>query len=529
MKNALNQRGSIRTRLVTVIAAAVLVIIGSVGSAFAFTDHSDLTDTIAQSTKLSGEEHHAQAVKLLHSTQDHWLVQILGVKDAEIREKLDEFEARVQHQRIYQQALEQKDEKEWEKVIELLARIPDHSFYTHEAELIIEESKRSILELQLEAERTARIIAEKTAVKEEQARLVAEDRASEEAELRAIEELARLDAEERALDEAHLRAIEEVAKKAAEMRANQEALLRAGEEVARKKAEQEAERQRLAKEQEEKARVLVLARTDPMIRGIVSGELKYFIEPLPSYAGSRVATAVEDVAISFSSWGFYGASVKRVYTANNADLTISWIRDYGQHILGESIFKAHIKVGLGSNNCSGEWRPFDSNTVTKVLWHELGHSMGYGHSSDPDNVMYFQTANKYEVDSEISVVIAGGWWHTFPICGFGKYSYTFETDDPNNGFNIFVLPPGSDPKSVSGEGGNVYVGCGKSGVYRYSGSCTVANGAFIYIFNTSYSSAIRLSGSILSLNNPPWPDMTWDQEAYQHDDDLLTNYWKLFH
>ncbi len=117
MKNKLDQRGTIHTGLVIVIAAAVLVIIGSVGSAFAFTDYNDLTDTIAQSDKLSGEEYHAEAVKVLQPTQDHWLVQFLGVKSAVISDRLDELEVRVEHQRTYQQALGQKDEKNGRRLL----------------------------------------------------------------------------------------------------------------------------------------------------------------------------------------------------------------------------------------------------------------------------------------------------------------------------------------------------------------------------------------------------------------------------
>ena len=152
---------------------------------------------------------------------------LLGVKQAEIGETLDYLELRLAHQVTFQQARDQMDEREWERVIELLARIPDESFYTQRSKLIIEESKRNILELQLETDRTARHVAEETAITEKQARLLAEDRADKEAELRVLEELERQEAEAKSLEDAHLRAIEEVAKKAAESRADEEALLRA--------------------------------------------------------------------------------------------------------------------------------------------------------------------------------------------------------------------------------------------------------------------------------------------------------------
>ena len=163
----------------------------------------------------------------MQPTQENWLVRFLGVKHAEIGETLDDLELRLAHQVTFQQARDQMDEREWERVIELLARIPDESFYTQRSKLIIEESKRNILELQLETDRTARHVAEETAITEKQAQLLAEDRAYKKAELRVLEELERQEAEAKSLEDAHLRAIEEVAKKAAESRADKEALLRA--------------------------------------------------------------------------------------------------------------------------------------------------------------------------------------------------------------------------------------------------------------------------------------------------------------
>lgn len=522
LKNRCGQRGSVHISLVIVIIAAVVVIISSVGAAYAFSNFNALRDTIARSDELSSEERHSEAIVLLQPTQDSWLVNLLGVREAEITARLEKLETTVRYQGIYQQAVEKGHEGEWEAVIELLSRIPDDSFYHHKAELKTAEARRNILESRLEAAQTAREAAERTAALEEQARLAAEAKANEEARKRAAEETAR---------------------KVAEAKATEEALMRAKEEEARQAAEQEAERQRMANEQqqratefqrhraeqEEKAKVLELAQTHPLIKAIVAGELKFYIEPLPTYASVGVASAVEEVASSFASWTSYGATIRRVYSANNADLTISWIRDYGSHTIGESIYRAHVKVGLGSNNCVGEWRAFDSNTVKKVLWHELGHSMGYGHSSDPNNVMYFQTATRFEIENEISEIIAGGWYLTFPLCGTGTYSYSFETEDPNTGFDLFILPPSEDPQSISRGGGSVYVGCGEEGMHRFLGSCIVSHGASIYIANTSCSRAIRLSGKVESLEDQPWPDMTWDEEAYHYDGDELESYWELFH
>lgn len=435
----------------------------------------------------------------------------------------------------------------WDETITLLQEIPEDSFYHDRAQRSIEQSKRMLVEEELATERIARREAEQVAAQEEAARQRAEHLAATEEAARkeaervaAQEQDARKAAEQVAQREEQARkeaeqaaAREEEARKAAQQIALIEAARRAEEEAARRDAEQKAAQERFAKEQQaleaEKARILELAKTNPMIKAAVSGELKFYIDPLPYYAGTGVASAVDSAARDFASWKPYGATVRRVYDINQADLTVAWVRDYGSHTIGESIVRVHIKVGLGTNNCLGDWRAFDASTVKKILWHELGHSMGYRHSADPNNVMYYQTATRFVAEQEVSEVISGGWYYALPLCRAGTYSYSFEGDDPYAGFDLFILPPGIDPDSISRGEGRIYVGCGEENIVRYSGTCNVDSGAKVYISNNSWSSAIRLGGKIVNTNNPPWPDMTWDEEAFQYDEAQLETYWNMFH
>ena len=392
--------------------------------------------------------------------------------------------------------------------------------------------------------------AEQTASQAEQSRIVAEDLAAEAErekvnalQVAAKAEQAKADAEQLAAEAEQARTTaEEAAAEASLARVAAEQETAKAEEVAyqAERAKATAERTASREEQvriaaesaaaaEEKARVLELAKTQPLIQAIVTGELKFYIEPLPWYAGEGTSGAVDDVAKSFSSWSSYNAKVQQVYNRADADLTVAWVRDYGSHVLGEAIFASHVKVGLGTNNCAGEWMAFDAGTIKKILWHELGHSMGYGHSRNTDNIMYERSDAQFVADQEISEVIAGGWYFTTPVCGSGTYYYSFETEDPSHGFDIFVLPPGIDPKSISAGGGRAYTDCSKRNMQRYSDSCTVAAGAKIYIRNTSYYEAIRLSGKIVDRNTLSWPDMKWDKQAFRYDSAQLRKYYNLFH
>ena len=139
-----------------VIPIAVLLIVVGSGATFALSEYINLTDTIAQSEQLSSEERHSEAVKLLQPAQEGWLVQTLGIKDLSVSQKLANLDLRAQHQDVYEQALEKKEAKEWEEVIDLLDSIPEDSFYSNKSQLNIEESKRNILELRLAAEQVAK-------------------------------------------------------------------------------------------------------------------------------------------------------------------------------------------------------------------------------------------------------------------------------------------------------------------------------------------------------------------------------------
>ena len=418
-----------------------------------------------------------------------------------------------------------------------------------------DEVKRQILTLNLvrnalESETTARLTAESATqterlAKEEVQREVivqteradlergkkflAQIEATSQRERANLEEAAKVQAKADALAQTERADSEEDAKIQAQIDALAQQQRADLEESAKIQAQIDALAQQQRADLEEKARIQELAVTNPMIQGIVAGELKFYFEPLPIYAGIDVSSAVENISSSLLSWSPYGTTTRRVFNANDADLTVSWLKDYGSHTIGESIFKSHIKVGLGSENCRGDWQAFDASTVEKVLWHEIGHSMGYGHSSDPNNVMYWQVETRFDVEQYIADIVSPGWYFTYELCRGGNHWYSFESDDSDTGFDLYVLPPGTDASEISMGGGLVYTGCGEANTVAYTGTCNVPAGALIYIENRSLSDAVRLDGVIVLLNKPPRPVMDWDQTAFEYDDAQLNTYWNLFH
>ena len=444
--------------------------------------------------------------------------------------------------------------------IDKLSEINSESYYYGNAQTMISDFEIQILERELEeAQKRAQQEAEveKKRAEEENAALreavrietEAKTTTEREAEVQkkraeeenaALREAVRIEAEAKATAEREAevekrRAEEENAalREAVRIEAEAKATAEQEAEAQKQQAEQEAEaqKQRAAKaaKEAEKRRIASLAKTNPMIQAVITKELRFYFAYLPYYIAPGVADAVEDIAEVLLDWRPYpDVSVKRVYSESDADLVVAWIRDYGSHTLGESIFKSHIKVGLGTTNCLGDWRAFDANTVKKILWHEIGHSMGYGHSSNPNNVMYSTTDTQFEVEQDIADIIGGGWSMTFPLCSSGNYRYFFESDDDYTGFNVYVLPPGVSGEEFEVGNGSYYTSCESVSMVRTWNTCNILLGASIFLKNITAYKALTFEGEITALDEPPWPDMTWDDSARQYRESDMDYYRSLF-
>ena len=73
-----------------------------------------------------------------------------------------------------------------------------------------------------------------------------------------------------------------------------------------------------------------------------------------------------------------------------ANVWITWIvRNLGEGVLGHAnLDKGVVEVVIGNYGCDGSFQLFDTDTVKDIMTHELGHSLGFMHSSDPDKIMY---------------------------------------------------------------------------------------------------------------------------------------------
>ena len=290
--------------------------------------------------------------------------------------------------------------------------------------------------------------------------------------------------------------------------------------------EKQQQKQQLRPEAQEKAEIIEMSKTNPRIKGIINGELRFYIEPLPSYAASEVKESMRMIVnvLEHSTTTIPNVEMYRVYDENSADIHISWIKNYRSHTLSGAITNSYIKIGLGADNCLGDWRPFDALTIYLNLLHEFGHSLGYGHSDDPDNIMYHQIYSRFETDVVISDIFPSGSMKIIPFCGSGYYFYTFSTDNVQDDFDIYVLPSETDPQTFLGsESGSEYVDCGEKDTMNFTHSCNVSADSKIVIHNYE-SYPIKINGQIVDKDVPKKPDMDYDEEALN----MILNSWRIF-
>ena len=284
----------------------------------------------------------------------------------------------------------------------------------------------------------------------------------------------------------------------------------------------------------ERDKIELLARTNPLVQGLIAGQLKFYIEPVPSYASPQVTDVVDSIVVILEKSPFYGMKIQRVYSPADANLHISWIKDYGSHTVGEAIFKSVVKIGVGKTNCYGDWQAFDGSTVLKILWHELGHSLGFGHSNDPNNIMYYATDTRFVADYEKTKTLDEGEYTTIQFCNSGLMGIEASTNSKYDGFYVYVLTPETNAGNfINNNQGRYYASCSREDLMSsYSDTCNVPDGSRLLLYNKNellQFDAIRIDVKIVDLNERKNPDFSWDLKVFQYDQTWLNDVWNMYH
>lgn len=349
----------------------------------------------------------------------------------------------------------------------------------------------------------------------------------------------------------------QLAKKQQELESEQFAKQKKEQELAQKQRElaykqEQLELEQLAKEQKQRELVYkqeqleleqiendkqsILAKNSwsPFIMGLTDGELTYYVQPLPSYASQDVRNRVENLASWMDGKTMYGGiKLKRVYEYSYSDFSINWVKDYQEEAIGRQV-GSYLIIGLGMGNCYGDWMPFNGYTVYKIMWHEVGHALGYAHVSDPNNILYKKgTGNKFNLEYEDSITLPDGYWQQVRLCRGGSFSYSAQTNSQTDGFKVYVVPPDSSPRDIINREASFYLGCSayENSMISTGDDCSVASGSYLLIYNPStlgLGNAVTVDLKIYNTNPDKKMDLDFDESNMFFSKDYINYVKTLF-
>ena len=169
---------------------------------------------------------------------------------------------------------------------------------------------------------------------------------------------------------------------------------------------------------------------------------KYFlyVESIPASA-----TNIENTVLSAVKFWESRVDVKFeiVDSINDANLILKFVQELPGPYAGFVFNGKLVKISLGNSNCHGNWHPFDEQTITLLVTHELGHVMGFKHSQDQNSIMYLSIGHAKYSQIKESYTLSPGESLFIQGCTLRpetSYYYEILTDDPGKKIDYFFIP-----------------------------------------------------------------------------------------
>jgi len=171
-----------------------------------------------------------------------------------------------------------------------------------------------------------------------------------------------------------------------------------------------------------------------------SKEYLIYVEPVPEWSNDIMYLV--DEAVEF--WqSITDAKFRLIESFVPTSAKISWYKQLPNGYDGFVIREKLVQIGLGNNDCEGVWHPYDTDSVRKVLIHEIGHVVGLEHTNDQSSLMYPVIHNAHYSTITDSYTLGAGEAVFIGGCSLNQEpSYQFEVavQDSENKIDLFFVP-----------------------------------------------------------------------------------------
>jgi len=231
----------------------------------------------------------------------------------------------------------------------------------------------------------------------------------------------------------------------------------------------------------------------PNAQGQQARNYYIYADPIPDYATNYASNAIPD---AIKAWEDANPNLHFYLTSDQqqADLVIQWVKDFGQIRNGQEIVGKVVQVGLGDSVCSGNWEPFSSDYVTQITEHEIGHFLGFQHTTNPNDVMYGGLLSNYGHGTiEWTKDLDTGYVWFVPVCtskSVTSISYSISLSRQDDAFDVYFVPSSDEfNKYTNNQPIQYYQGNGCSGTnwVNYNAVCQgVSQGSGLLIATHSH-------------------------------------------
>ncbi len=139
------------------------------------------------------------------------------------------------------------------------------------------------------------------------------------------------------------------------------------------------------------------AKWSPFMEGIIEGKINYKCKA-PDFASPSQQDDIEYICDFIDGKRFRVIPFTRV-SSGSYDLDFHFVKNYQPSIASGRQIDDTLIIGLGQDYSSG-FSYYSGYDIRKIMWHELGHAMGFAHSEDPHNIMYKKGTFSMETPEE---------------------------------------------------------------------------------------------------------------------------------